>query len=384
VVGGDRGYPVAVVPKAAGRHTQPLSAPADAGGAGALPAAPNAFLEALAGGSTALDRSLRPAVFPDFVGQRSVVENLLLAIRATKARGESLDHVLLSGLPGLGKTTLALLIAAELGVGMKETSAPAIQRAADLAGLLTNLEPGEVLFIDEVHRLPAAVEEYLYSAMERFVIDVVIDSGPGARSVRIELPRFTLVGATTREGLLSAPFRSRFGLTERLELYPPEDLAVILHRSAKVLDVTLDADAAPYLAERSRGTPRVANRFLKRVRDLAQLTTSNRITRAVAEDGLRRLGVDERGLLKVDRLLLEALIHADGIPVGLKTLAAAVGEDERTLEDVYEPHLLRNGYLVRSPQGRRATARAYEALGIAVPRGGFAVDSSPQQTLPFS
>lgn len=332
------------------------------------PGTRNAYLEALGGDATAFDRSLRPGSFPDFVGQRPVVENLLLAIRATKARGESLDHLLLSGLPGLGKTTLAHLVATELGVGMKETSAPAIQRAADLAGLLTNLEPGDVLFIDEVHRLPAAVEEYLYSAMERFVIDVMIDQGPGARSLRIDLPRFTLVGATTREGLLSAPFRSRFGLTERLEPYPAEDLAEVLRRSARVLEVALDDDAALYLAERSRGTPRVANRFLKRVRDLAQLTSGNRITCAVAAEGLRRLGVDERGLLRLDRMVLEVLVRAEGHPVGLKTVAAAVGEDERTIEDVYEPHLIRHGYLVRSPQGRRATARAYEAVGVVPPR----------------
>lgn len=344
--------------EAGGNPFVPDAAPA---GEGSVPR--RAAIEAGVNDAAALDRSLRPTAFPDFVGQQACVENLVLAIRAAKGRGETLDHVLLSGLPGLGKTTLAHLVASELGAGLKETSAPALQRAADLAGLLTNLEPGDVLFIDEVHRLPSSVEEYLYAAMERFVIDVVIDQGPGARSLRIDLPRFTLVGATTREGLLAAPFRSRFGLTERLEPYPAEDLVRILARSAHVLGVALDADAARYLAERARGTPRVANRFLKRVRDLAQLTANNRITHEVAAEGLRRLGVDERGLMRVDRLVLEALVRAEGTPVGLKTIAAAVGEDERTIEDVYEPHLLRCGLLVRSPQGRRATALAYEVLG---------------------
>jgi holliday junction DNA helicase RuvB len=335
----------------------------------------------LANEASALDRSLRPAAFPEFVGQRPVVENLVLAIRAAKARGEPLDHVLLSGLPGLGKTTLAHLIASEMGAPLKETSAPALQRAADLVGLLTSLDPGAVLFIDEVHRLPSNVEEYLYPAMERFLIDVMIDQGPGARSVSITLAPFTLVGATTREGLLSAPFRGRFGLVERLETYSTQDLVLILHRSAHVLDVDLDEDAAVYLAERARGTPRIVNRFLKRVRDLAQVTAKNRITRAVAVEGLRRLGVDERGLMRVDRLVLETLVRAEGLPVGLKTLGAAVGEDERTIEDVYEPHLLRCGYLVRSPQGRRATAKAYEALGVAAPSG---VVADAQGTLPFA
>ena len=343
--------------------------------------APNAYLDALDGRASALDKSLRPRRLDEFVGQRDVVENLRLAIRAASGRGESLDHLLLSGLPGLGKTTLAHVVANEMGAGLKETSAPAIQRAADLAGLLTNLEAGDVLFIDEVHRLPAAVEEYLYAAMERFVIDIVIDQGPGARSVRIDLPRFTLVGATTREGLLSAPFRSRFGLTERLEPYPAADLARILTRSATVLDVGLEDDAGAYLASMARGTPRIANRFLKRVRDLAQLTSGNRISREVAEEGLRRLGVDDHGLLKVDRLVLEALCHAGAIPVGLKTIAAAIGEDERTVEDVYEPHLLRCGFLLKTPQGRRATRRAFQLLGM--PFDGSTPDAS-QGVLPLS
>src|SRR5262245_40863950 len=251
-----------------------------------------------------------------------------------------------------------------MGAGLRETTAPVLQRAADLAGLLTNLEPGDVLFIDEIHRLPPAVEEYLYAAMERFVIDVVIDQGPGARSLRIDLPRFTLVGATTREGLLAAPFRARFGLVERLDPYPVDDLARIVRRSASVLEVEVDEPAAALLASMARGTPRVANRFLKRVRDLAQVTAGNRIDAAVAADGLRRLGVDAHGLLEMDRRILDVLVHSGGRALGLKTLGAAVGEDERTLEDVYEPHLLRSGLLIRTPQGRRPTPRAYSLLGI--------------------
>jgi Holliday junction DNA helicase RuvB len=362
------------------KGTPAATPPIDSGGESG-----NAIVDALAPAASALDKSLRPQKFAEFVGQREVVENLSLAIRAAKARGEAIDHVLLSGLPGLGKTTLAHLIARECGVGFKETSGPAIQRAADLAGLLTNLETDDVLFIDEVHRLPPAVEEYLYAAMEQFVIDVMIDQGPGARSLRIDLPRFTLVGATTREGLLSAPFRGRFGLVERLEVYPVADLATILARSARVLGVGLDPDAGMLLATMSRGTPRVANRFLKRVRDLAQVTAGNRITRAVAEDGLRRLGVDENGLLRVDRLILEVLAHAGGAPVGLKTVAAAVGEDERTIEDVYEPHLLRSGLLAKTPQGRRATPRGHAALGLPPPAGAYGASANDAQAaLPFA
>jgi len=327
---------------------------------------PNVYAEALAPDRT-FDGSLRPRRLDEFVGQTDVVENLRLAIRAAAGRGEPVDHVLLSGLPGLGKTTLAHLIARESDSVLHEAAAPTLQRAADLAGLLTRLEARDVLFIDEVHRLPGGVEEYLYAAMEDFVLDIVLDQGAAARSVRVDLPRFTLVGATTREGLLSSPFRSRFGIHERLETYATDDLVRIAERSARILGVPIDADAAVLLAERARGTPRIVNRFLKRVRDLAQVEAGNHITLEVAEEGLRRLGVDEHGLVRVDRLILESIAHADGTPVGLKTLAAAVGEDERTLEDVYEPHLIRTGLIVKTRQGRRLTPRGVSLAGAGRP-----------------
>ena len=311
----------------------------------------------------ATEQRLRPGRLDEFSGQPRVVENLRLAIRAAGERGEAVDHLLFSGLPGLGKTTLAHLVATECDSILHEASAPTLQRAADLAGLLTRLETGDVLFIDEIHRLAPAVEEYLYSAMEDFVIDILIDQGPGARSVRIDLPRFTLVGATTREGLLSAPLRSRFGIHERLEPYAPDVLARILQRSAGILGVGIDADAAEYLAARSRGTPRVANRFLRRVRDLAQVERGNHIDRSIAEEGLLRIGVDAQGLCQVDRSILASLGRAAGQPLGIKTLAAAVGEDERTLEDVYEPHLLREGLIVKTPQGRQLTPPGWDLLG---------------------
>jgi Holliday junction DNA helicase RuvB len=313
----------------------------------------------------ALERRLRPATLDEFAGQPAVVDNLRMAIRAAAERGEALEHLLLSGLPGLGKTTLAHLVADAGGVLLHEAAAPTLQRAADLAGLLTRLEAGDVLFIDEIHRLAPAVEEYLYAAMEDFVIDILIDQGPSARSVRIDLPRFTLVGATTREGLLSAPLRGRFGIHERLEPYEPDVLARIVTRSASILGVGIDPEAAAWLAGRSRGTPRVANRFLRRVRDLAQVEADNHITLPIAEEGLRRIGVDRHGLTRVDRLILRSIGRAQGKPLGLKSIAAAVGEDERTLEDVYEPHLLREGLLVKTPQGRQLTRQAWDLLDAA-------------------
>jgi Holliday junction DNA helicase RuvB len=315
----------------------------------------------------ALEGRLRPATFDDFAGQDGVVANLTLALRAAGQRQEPLDHLLLCGLPGLGKTTLAHLVAREGGGSLHEASAPTLQRPADLAGILTRLERGDVLFIDEIHRLAPAVEEYLYAAMEDFFIDILLDQGPSARSVRIDLARFTLVGATTREGLLTAPLRSRFGIHERLEPYEPEVLTRIALRSASNLGVGISADAAALIAQRARGTPRVVNRLLRRVRDVAQVEAQNHIDEAVAAEGLRRLGVDERGLTRVDRLVLESIARAGGRALGLKSIAHAVGEDERTLEDVYEPHLLREGLVIKTPQGRLLTPRGHEAIGRPAP-----------------
>jgi Holliday junction DNA helicase RuvB len=324
---------------------------------------PAPFSPVAAGDEGGLDLALRPRSFDGFVGQRRAVGNLKVAVEAARQRKEPLDHTLLSGLPGLGKTTLACLLAREMGTDLRLTSGPALGRAADLAGILTNLKEGDVLFVDEVHRLHPAVEEYLYTAMEEYAIDIIIDAGPAARSVRVELRPFTLVGATTREGLLSAPFRSRFGITERLEPYPAEDLRSIVRRSAELLSVEVEDPAADLIASRSRGTPRVANRFLKRVRDLAQLTSKNRITEAVAAEAMRRLGVDDRGLSEVDRSLLRGLARSGGGPVGLKTVALLVGEEPDTVEDVVEPFLVQEGYLDRTPRGRRLTERGFEAVG---------------------
>jgi len=327
-----------------------------------MPSAPP-FHPAAERGEDLFEVTLRPRTFDQFVGQSRVVENLQLAIRAARGRRETLDHLILSGLPGLGKTTLAGIVAREMEAHFHETSGPAVHRPADLVGILTNLEPGDFLFIDEVHRLPRPVEEVLYGAMEDFVVDVVLDQGPAARSLRLKMPRFTLIGATTREGLLSAPFRARFGLQEKLELYPALELAQVLERSAGALNVQLSKEAADHIAARARGTPRVANRFLRRVRDLAQEKYGNVIDADVAAEGLRRLGVDDFGLCDLDRRILKTLLQHGGGPVGLKTIAVAVGEEDRTIEEVYEPYLIRSGLLQRTPQGRCASRAGREMMG---------------------
>ncbi len=307
---------------------------------------------------------LRPRLFSEFVGQSRVVSNLRIALEAARARGESLDHVLLSGPPGLGKTSLARIIGAELGTQVHATSGPALERPRDLVGILTQLSRGDLFFIDEVHRIPPSVEEFLYTAMEDFSVDFTLDQGPNARILPLTLAPFTLVGATTREGLLSAAFRGRFGLLERLVPYPDDELATILLRSASILEVELDPAAAQLIAGRSRGTPRVANRFLRRVRDLAQVKKLERIDTEVASDALARIGVDERGLEDIDRRLLNILADARGEPIGLKTLAASLDEAEDTIEDVVEPHLLRSGLLQKTARGRVLTRNGRRALGL--------------------
>ena len=309
------------------------------------------------------EATLRPATFGEFVGQKRAVENLRIALRAANGRGEPLDHVLLSGGPGLGKTSLARILAGELGTRLHAATGPALERPRDLVGLLTQLEDGDVFFIDEVHRTPVAVEEYLYTAMEDFTVDFTLDTGPNARILPLPLKRFTLVGATTREGLLSSPFRGRFGLVERLSPYPDEDLVLILNRSAGILEVTLGKDAAALIASRSRGTPRIANRFLRRVRDFAQVSGTNAINGSLAADALERLGVDHHGLEDLDRRVL-ACLAASTAPVGLKTISAAVGETEDTIEEVYEPHLLRSGFLQKTSRGRLITSAGRRAIGL--------------------
>lgn len=313
------------------------------------------------------DRSLRPGTFADFVGQEQIRDNLRIAIAAARERSEPLDHVLLCGPPGLGKTTLAHLIAQGMGSDLVITSGPALGAPKDLAGTLTRLKRNQVLFIDEIHRLPKALEEYLYSAMEDHAIDVVLDPGPSGRSVRLGVQPFTLVGATTREGLLTAAFRSRFGIVERLEPYPSKDIEQILLRAAVRLGVTLEPVAAQLCAERSRGTPRVALRILRRVRDLAQMQQKASIDAVVAQEGLQRLRIDQLGLEELDRKLLRALVQR-GDAIGLKTLAAMLDEAEDTIEEVLEPHLIRCGLLARTPRGRVATPRTYEHLQLDPPK----------------
>jgi holliday junction DNA helicase RuvB len=321
----------------------------------------------LAPDELAFDAALRPRSLDEFVGQDRVKEQLALLIDGARARGEPVDHLLFSGPPGLGKTTLASIVANELGVGFQPTSGPALDRPGDLAAILTNLEEGDVLFVDEIHRMPRAVEEVLYPALEDFKLDVVLGKGPSARSIRLDLPRFTLVAATTRPGRITLPLRERFGFSPRLDYYSREDLARIVRRSAGILDVEVDAEGAVEIARRSRGTPRVANRLLRRVRDFAEVKRDGRVTADVARGGLELFEVDEEGLDKVDLAILGAIVRRfGGGPVGLSTLAASVGEETDTIEDVYEPYLLQLGFLSRTPRGRVATQRAYAHMGLAV------------------
>ena len=316
-----------------------------------------------------LDIGLRPSKFRDFVGQSKVKDQLELFVDAAKGRDDILEHVLFSGPPGLGKTTLANILSDAMGTHLKATSGPVISKPADLAGILTNVERGDIVFIDEIHRLPKTVEEYLYSAMEDFVLDIMIDQGANARSVRLNLQKFSLVGATTRSGLLTAPFRSRFGVTLRVDYYPPDELRTIILRSARILNIDVDEDGALEIARRARGTPRIANNLLRRVRDYAQVRAGNRITKDVADKALTLLNIDRHGLDEMDKRILETIIHKfSNRPVGVGSLAVSVGEEPDTIEEVHEPFLIQEGYLKRTPQGRVVTDLCYDRLGLKRPR----------------